>query len=276
MKDDAGRDLVHSLEQRWLRIIRGSPRTGFAGKRRQEFRELQPAAANDFLAANALREQVRVNTLLRGENDGALDHIFQLANVAGPVVIHHELHRRRRELPQRLSIFVAIALEKISQQKRHIFPPLAQRRNLQVDDVQAVAQIFTKTAFAYQSNQFDVGSGHDAHVDFELLSLAEAHEIALLNDAQNLALRFRADSGDFIEENGALIGNFEEPFLGGNCASEGALHMAKELGLQQINGNRSCVYGHESFVRAGGSEVNRLGDEFLAGAAFAANKNSGA
>ena len=116
INDDAALDFVHDLEQRWLRIIRGSPRTRFAGKRRQKFRELQPHAANDFLAANAFREQVRVNALLGGEDHRALDDVFQLAHVAGPVVIHHQLQGRWRELAHGLAVFLAIPLHEMRKQ----------------------------------------------------------------------------------------------------------------------------------------------------------------
>jgi len=101
-----------------------------------------------------------------------------------------------------------------------------------------------------------------------LLGAAETHEFALLNHAQKLGLRFGADGSDFIEENGALIGDFEEALLGSNGAGEGPLHMAKELGLQEIDRDGSRIYGHEGLVRAGGGRVNRLGDEFLARTAF--------
>src|SRR5467141_2926395 len=253
-------------------MVRGGTRTGFAGKRRQEFRELQAHTANDFLAANAFREQVGVNTLLGREHHRALDDVFEFPHVAGPVVIHQKLHGRLRELPEGLRVFLAIAL----QEKGHIFAAVAQRRNLEVDHVQAVKQIFAEAALANQSEEVDVGSGYDAHVNLELLGAAETHEFALLNHAQKFGLRFGANGGDFIEENGALIGDFEEALLGSNGAGEGALHMAEKLGLQEIHGDRSRIYGHKGFVRAGGGRVNGLGDELLTGAAFAADENRGA
>ncbi len=52
--------------------------------------------------------------------------------------------------------------------------------------------------------------------------------------------------------------------------------MAEQLGLQEIDGDRSRIYGHKRFIRARRGRVNRLGDEFLAGAAFAADQNRGA
>src|SRR5438552_2232912 len=127
--------------------------------------------------------------------------------------------------------------------------------------------------FAYQREEFDVGSGHNAHVDFELLGTAKAHEFALLNHAQKLGLRLGTDGGDFIEENGALVGNFEEALLGRDGAREGALHMAEELGLQEIDGDGSRIYGHKGFVCARGGRVNCLGDEFLPRATFSTDEN---
>src|SRR6267154_1118772 len=40
VNDDAALDLVHDLEESWLRIVRRGPRTGFARERRQKFRKL--------------------------------------------------------------------------------------------------------------------------------------------------------------------------------------------------------------------------------------------
>src|SRR5256885_3000450 len=126
-------------------------------------------------------------------------------------------------------------VQEIPQNKSHFFPPIGQRGNLKMDHVQAMIQIFAEAAFTHQREQVDVGSRYDAHVDWEVLGAAETHELALLNHAQKLGLRFRADSGDFIEEYGALIGDLEKPLLGCNRAGEGPLPMAEQLGLQEID-----------------------------------------
>src|SRR5579862_347873 len=141
--------------------------------------------------------------------------------------------------------------------------------------VQAVVQIFAKAALADQRKQLDVRSSDDAHIDFELLCAAEAHELALLNDTQQLGLRFWADRSDFVEENGALIGDFEETFLGGDSAGESAFDVAEKLRFEQVNGDRAGVDGYKGFVRACRSGVDGLGDKFFAGAAFAADQDGG-
>ena len=132
-----------------------------------------------------------------------------------------------------LAVFLAVALQKVSEQRRHVFAAIAQRGQLQVNDVQAVIQILAEAAFADEREQIDVGGGDDADIDLDLLGAAEAHEFALLNDAKKLGLRFRADGGDFVEENRALIGDLEEAFFGGDGAGERAFDVAEELRFEQ-------------------------------------------
>jgi len=80
------------------------------------------------------------------------------------------------------------------------------------------------------------GSGYDAYVNLELLGAAETHEFALLNHAQKFGLRFGANGGDFIKENGALIGDFEEALFGSNGAGEGALTWPKSWDSRRSTG----------------------------------------
>src|SRR5258708_35935852 len=140
----------------------------------------------------------------------------------------------------------------MGEQRRNIFAPITQGGQRQMNDVQAMVKIFAEAAFADEREQFHVGSGDDADVDLDLLGATETHEFALLNYAQKLGLRFRADGGDFVEEDGSLIGYFEETFFGGNGTRKSAFDMAEELRLEQINGNGAGVDGHECLVRARG------------------------
>ena len=52
--------------------------------------------------------------------------------------------------------------------------------------------------------------------------------------------------------------------------------MAEELGFQEIDGNGAAIDGHEGFIHAGRRGMDGLGDELLAGAAFADDENRGA
>src|SRR5580700_9698548 len=128
-------------------------------------------------------------------------------------------------------------------------------------------QIFAKAPFADEREQIDVGGGDNAHVHLDLFAASEAHEFALLNDAEQLGLGLVADGGDFVEENRSLIGDFEEAFLGSDGAGERAFDVAKKLRLQKIDGNGAGVDRDKSLVRAQRSGMNRFGDELFSGAA---------
>src|SRR5712692_5225587 len=155
--NDAALDFVHDLEERRLAAVGSGARAGLAGQGRQEFRKLQAYAADDFLGADALREQVDGDALLRGKNDGALDDIFEFADVARPIVVHQELEGRGSEMAQGLGIFLAVAVEEMHQQRGNVFAAVAQLRQLQVNDVEAVVEIFAEAALADEGEQVDIG-----------------------------------------------------------------------------------------------------------------------
>src|SRR5271154_5782396 len=166
--NDAALDLVHDLKERGLRMIGAGTGARFARQRWKKFRELKTDTADDFLAANAFRKQIDVDTFLRGKYDGALDDIFQLANVAGPIVVHQEFHCTRRKLAHRLGVLQAIAREEVSEQRGDVFPAIAQRGQLEMNYIQAVVQVLAEAALADKRQQFNVGSSNDADINFEL------------------------------------------------------------------------------------------------------------
>src|SRR5258707_6854468 len=159
----------------------------------------------------------------------------------------------------------------MGEQRRNIFAPITQGGQRQMNDVQAMVKIFAEAALTNEREQLHVGSSGDADVDLDLLGATETHEFALLNYAQKLGLRFRADGGDFVEEDGALIGDFKETFFRGNGAGEGTFDVAEQLRLKEIDRNGAGVDGNEWLVRACVGGVDGLSDELLAGAALAAD-----
>ena len=109
--------------------------------------------------------------------------------------------------------------------------------SVQRNDVEAVKKVLAEAPFAHQLTQIDVGGRQNAHVHLDGFRAAQAHEFALLDDAQQLGLRFRADGGDFVEENRALIGDLEEPLLRGDGAGEGALDVAESCDSSRSTGS---------------------------------------
>ena len=91
------------------------------------------------------------------------------------------------------------------------------------DDVEPVEEILAEPALLHHLPQIDVGRGDDADVDLDRLHAAEPHELALLNDAQQLGLRLERDVADFVEEDRAAVGEVEQPLLRVDRAGERAL-----------------------------------------------------
>src|SRR5260221_7232039 len=119
--DDAALDLVHDLEKGRLRMVGTGAGPRLTGQRWKKFRKLQTHTAADFLAANIFGEQIDVDALLRGQDNGALDNIFELADIAGPIVIHQKLQRGGRKGAQGFVVFLAVAGEEMREQRGHIF-----------------------------------------------------------------------------------------------------------------------------------------------------------
>ena len=95
------------------------------------------------------------------------------------------------------------------------------------------------------------------------------HELAVLQYAQNLALRVHAHGADLVEEERAPVGNFEQPLLRRNRARKGAFDMPEQRGFEQVGRRGSGVDGHERAVAPRGIQMNRLGDQFFTRPAFA-------
>src|SRR5437016_5731262 len=158
-------------------------------------------------------------------------------------------------------------------EQRDIIPALTKRREVEGDDVEAVVEIFAEAAITHETQQVDIRRGHDAHIHFDIFGAAQTHEFAFLDDPQQLSLRFQADGGNLVKENGALIGHLEEPLLGGDGARERTLYMAEELRFEKVNGDGAAIDGHERFVRASRAGVDGLSNKFLPGSAFTDNQN---
>ena len=150
----------------------------------------------------------------------------------GHAVLHHGLQGGRREAGDRSAIARSIALEKVRGKRRNVFAALAQRRNVNLDRVQAEEQVFAKIAGGNRVLQIGVGGRDHAHVDVLGARRANALDLARLQHAQQLGLLAHRDVADLVEEDGAVVGQLEASDAVGARVGEGALHVAEELALE--------------------------------------------
>src|SRR5258705_12308455 len=88
-----------------------------------------------------------------GNDDRALNNILQFANVTGPGVRLKQIEGFPVYPPDILSFFSGIAIDEVLDQHRNVFSPLAQRRDLNGEHVQAIEKILAVCARSYGSLQ---------------------------------------------------------------------------------------------------------------------------
>ena len=152
---------------------------------------------------------------------------------------------------------------------------LAQRRQLESDDVEAVKQVFAETPLTHHLVEIQVGGGDDAHVGAAGHRVAHALVFLVLDEAQQLGLQGEREVTDLVEEQGAAIG-LADPALGALAgAGEGALGMAEQLALHQLGGQRRAVDGHAGALGAAAPAMDGARQLALAGAGLTENEDVG-
>ncbi len=210
-----------------------------------------------------------------GENDPALHDVLQFADVAGPVIAVEHIDDRTGEAAHIFAADFAVFFEKKVGELEDVTLALAQRGDVDGEDVQAVKQVFSEAAFGGHLLQVAVGGGDDADVDFGGVRAADAFEFALLQHAQKFDLNGRRNLADLVEKQRAAVGQFEAALAVGGGAGERAFHVAEEFAFNEIFGQRGAVGLDKGLVGAVAVVVDGVGDEFLAGAGFAADEHAG-
>src|SRR4029077_331947 len=93
-------------------------------------------------------------------------------------------------------------------------------------------------------------------------------EALLLERAENLGLQAEGQIANLVEKQRAPVRQLEASRLPRRGAGEGALFMAKELGLEQVFRNGRAVDRHEGAFGSRTQDVKRARKQLLAGAAF--------
>src|SRR5580698_2580365 len=114
---------------------------------------------------------------------------------------------------------------------------------------------------------------NDAHVNFNLRHGADLFDFPLLNEPEQLNLKIRRHLGDFIEKEGASVGQFDSPSFIDDCTGKRAPLMAKKLRLKQFLWYRSAVDGNQRIVPARTIEVDGSRQQLLASSCLSADEH---
>ena len=117
-----------------------------------------------------LRGQVaQVQYGTRGKSAGAIQRMLQLAHVSRPLIFDQSTQSIIAEGVGGAG-FSRQTLQKMRGQQRNILLAFAQRGNTQVDDTEAVVEIFAEAALLHHRRQIAVGRRQDTYIDGSAMS----------------------------------------------------------------------------------------------------------
>src|SRR5271165_3227120 len=95
----------------------------------------------------------------------------------------------------------------------------------------------------------------------------------VLQDAEQLGLQLQRYFSDLVQEESALIRQFQAPNLLADRPGECALLVAEQFAFQKTRGNRRAVQGYKGSVLTLAGVMDGAGDKPLAGSGFAQDQN---
>lgn len=155
-----------------------------------------------------------------------------------------------------------------------IFHAFAQGGHGEADDVEAIEEVGAEEVFADHGFKVAVCGGDDPDVDGDGVEASEGLDFFFFEDAQQATLRLEWEFADFVEEQGAVGGGFDDADLAFVGTGEGALFVAEEFAFDEIFGDGGTVQRHEALATAWADVVNGTRDDFFAASRFAANEDT--
>ncbi len=144
----------------------------------------------------------------------ALHHPFQFQIVARPQVErqlgHHFVIHPKATLKMLLQ-----RAQMVFDQQRNIAQPLAQRRDLDLEGLQAVKQLAAEAVLLHQQRQIGGAAGDHPHIDRDHPAGIEADHHAGFQHLQQRRLHLRRQVFDLFEIQRAAVGQFEFAQLAG-------------------------------------------------------------
>ena len=210
------------------------------------------------------------------QHQGTLDAVLQFANVALPVVTLQLRNRRGGEVGRTVPLrrdLRRILGQEVRGQRNDVLGPLAQRREIDGHDAQAIQQVLTELAVLDLPDQIAAGGRDESEIHRLGGRRAQGNHRFLLKHPQQLALEGRGHEGDLVEEHGATVGQRENAAPVPIGPGKGALAVAEQFGLEQGVGKRGGVDRQERPLAHGALVVNGTGDQLLAASALALNQH---
>src|ERR1700733_9341965 len=180
-----------------------------------------------------------------GKNYGSLDEVFQLADISGPMPLQEGIHGFAGNGLDSMIQAAGKFPDEVANQQRNVLAPLPQRRKTNGKNVHAIEKVTAKLFLGNALCQIPVGSCNQPQVHFDGPRSSQPFELMVLQHAERLGLHFQGDFADFIEEQRALISQFQAADLLTNGAGKRSFLMPKQFAFQKASGDRSAIQGNK-------------------------------
>src|SRR5258708_25050112 len=154
-------------------------------------------------------------------------------------------------------------------QSGNVFAALPQWWQLDWEHVQTIVEVAAELAVIHHLLQIPICCSNQPDVHLMSASASQTLKLLFLQDAQQFGLQGRRNIAYFVQEERAFVGEFEAADLLRDGASERALIVAEEFALEQVKGNGGTIQPYERASATRTEVVNRMRNQFLAGASFA-------
>src|SRR5205085_4564850 len=119
------------------------------------------------------------------------DQVLKLTHVAGPIIFKQRVEKLRVQLQHSAAMLLGSLLGEVGGEQRNVLLTSAQRRQHERHDVQTIIEVTAKSARLDFRFEVTVGGSDESYINDDGLCAADALELALLQNAQELDLNPR-------------------------------------------------------------------------------------
>ena len=131
-----------------------------------------------------------------------------------------------------------------------ILRPVAQRRHANVDYIQTIKKILSKTPDLHCRLEIHVRQGNQTGIELDSPTTTQTLELTTLDNAQQLGLSVSRKMRDLIEDDRALLRSLETSGLCLNRARESAALVPKKFRFELVARQRGAIVLHEGLCSA--------------------------
>src|SRR5947209_4709161 len=215
-----------------------------------------------------------LNATLRIKYYDALHQITQLANIAGPMVLHKSVLGFLAQFFRLAPIGDRELAEKVSRKARNVFGTIPKRRHCKWNDVQSIEEIFAKVAALNLFIEVLVCSCDDAGVHLDQLNSTNRFKAVLVQRPEHFGLGAQAHVSYFVEKKRSAMCFLELSDLVISCTIRVCTAMAKKLAFNQVFGKRGTINLDEGSFCAQARLVDGARHQFLTGSALTINEHA--